>query len=230
MKSEIKYKPINLNEVIYPNIGVERLVQGYGNGALSGHVILHGPNGTGKSTIANLLPYAISGPDAMVEDKNYDALLAQKDIKGYLQRSYQWSQLTGSTKYFLVFHELDYTKYNLSHLWTAMDDLGQDLMVIITTNNPMGIPLALRSRCALIDMPALSANAVLSRAQHILQAEGLTLPDSQVLAYLENEEQHGDIRSYMRALDQVMYLNSVNLPLPLWSPVHRATAPKFTVV
>ena len=61
MQFEIKYAPKNLNEVIYPNVAVQRRIQGYATGQLEGHIILHGPNGTGKTTLANLLVRAIGG-------------------------------------------------------------------------------------------------------------------------------------------------------------------------
>lgn len=81
MKTAIKYKPQTLSDVIYPNIAVERRIAGYATGQLEGHLLLWGPNGTGKTTVADLLPYAISGQNACIEDKDFDELLSKKDLK-----------------------------------------------------------------------------------------------------------------------------------------------------
>ena len=75
MKTEIKYAPQNLNEVIYPNDATALRMKGYAAGKLEGNILLHGTNGTGKTSIAKLLPYAIAGADAMIEDKEHDLSL-----------------------------------------------------------------------------------------------------------------------------------------------------------
>ena len=55
MKTAIKYAPSNLNEVIYPSKAVELRVHAYATKQMEGHVMLYGPNGTGKTTLAQLL-------------------------------------------------------------------------------------------------------------------------------------------------------------------------------
>ena len=226
MKVAIKYAPTTLSEIVYPNIAVERRIMGYASGALEDNILLHGSNGTGKTSIASLLPYAISGADAQVEDKDYDKVLEQKDIKSYLRNACHTSKLAGADKFFMVFNEFDNAKANVSKLWTAMDACADSLMVIITTNEPMNIHKSIRSRCDLIEMPALKASAVLGRAQKILAAEGLTLSNAQVLSYLKEREHIGDLRAYMRLLDELLFANAQGLSLPAWTP----SAPMLSVV
>lgn len=218
MKVEIKYAPQSLADIIYPNKQTESLIQGYSSGQLEGHLLLWGSNGTGKTSIANLLPTAIAGPQATVEDKDYDDVLSQPNIKQYLQSACRYNNLTGSGKFFIVFHEFDNAKVNLNKLWTAMDSCQDMLMIIITTNEPMKVHKSLRSRCELVEMPALTPIAVLPRAQQILQLEGLDLPDAQVLSYLNERKALGDIRSYFRMLDRLLYLQANKFPLPAWTP------------
>ena len=218
MKSAIKYAPSNLNEIVYPNIAIERRIMGYASGQLENNILLHGSNGTGKTSIANLLPYAISGPNAQIENKDYDKVLEQKDIKAYLRSACQTSKLYGGDKFFMVFNEFDNARANVSKLWTAMDACADSLMVIITTNEPMSVHKSIRSRCDIIEMPALKANAVLARAQQILTAEGLVLPNAQVLSYLKTREHLGDWRKYMALLDELLFLAAQGLPTPAWSP------------
>jgi len=193
MKCEIKYAPQNLDEVLYPSVAVERRIKAYANKELEGHVLLHGPNGTSKTTIANLLPYAIDGGNAIVEDKHFDEILGQKNLKDYMRNACalnRWSE--GAPKFYMVFHEFDNNSEKLHKLWTAMDDLGDMLMVIITTNEPMNIHRSVRDRCDLINLPTVLAKSFLPRAQEILKAEGLMLPDYQVQYHLEQWEQFGD--------------------------------------
>jgi hypothetical protein len=163
-----------------------------------------------------LLTRAIGGPNAIVEDKHFDEVLKQPDLKEYLQRSSHLGALTDSSKFFLVFNEFDNAKINLNKLWTAMDACGDELMVIITTNNPMSVHKSIRSRCEEIEMSALKPGAVLARAQLILKAEGLVMSNDQLLQYLQTESHNCDLRKYMQILDKLLYRNRAGLAMPFW--------------
>lgn len=233
MKTEIKYAPATLSDVIYPNKATELRIQAFAAGDLEGNILLYGPNGAGKTTVASLLPYAISGTDAYVEDKDFDKVLKQSDIKSYLKKACSMSNLFGSSKFFMVFNEFDNAKFNLDKLWNAMDSIQEELMVIITTNNPTQVHQSIRSRCTLIEMPALSPQALLARSQYILKTEGLVLPDKQVLHYLTSKQHTGDIRQYMGLLDELLFLDRSGLSMPNWktSPSTRiASVPTLRVV
>lgn len=218
MKTEIKYAPQNLSEVIYPDAASKLRIQALGTGQLQGHVMLWGPNGTGKTSIARLLIEAIGGVDASVDDVDYDELLAKVDLKLYLRNACTASNWSGQSKFFILLNEFDTARVNLHKLWTAMDKCGDELMVIITTNEPMKVHKSVRSRCVEIHMPALNVNIVLPRAQHILAAEGLVLPDAQVRAYLSNQQHSGDLRKYFALLDELLFLHNTGQPMPRWNP------------
>jgi DNA polymerase III delta prime subunit len=108
-----------------------------------------------------------------------------------------------------------------------MDELQEKgLMLIITTNDLMAIHASIRSRCRMIEFPAVSAIAMLPRAQQILSAEGLNLPDEQVLSYLKERERFGDHRKYIERLNELLLIHKSGLPFPLWS----AQKPNLKVV
>ena len=184
-------------------------------------MILHGPNGTGKTTLANLLVRAIGGEDAMLDTNEHDELLGKSDIRGYLRQAASLARLTTSGKYFLLLNEFDTAKKRLSQFWTAMDACGDGVMVIMTTNKPMEIDPSIRSRCDLVGMPAISASAALARVQFILQAEGLQLGSAQVLEYLRSREHWGDLRKYFGLADDLLFFQRNGLPFPEWSGTPR---------
>jgi replication-associated recombination protein RarA len=217
MKCEIKYAPNQLDEVIYPNVGVERRINGYATKQLEGHIILHGPNGTGKTSLANLLVKEIGNQHPEIERKDADELLAQPDLKKYLKQAAAYAAMTTSEKFFLILNEFDYSKKNLNKFWTALDACGDGVMAIITTNQPMDVHASIRSRCDVIEMPGVCAEAALQRIQYCLSMEGVNLPDAQVLHYLKNYVQGFDLRRYFRIADQIIYLSKNNMPMMPWT-------------
>ncbi len=226
----IKYAPQSLNEVIYSSDALRNQINAYAKFGLDGHIILHGPNGTGKSTIARLLPHDIVNGTAHIEDSDFDDLLNRKDLKSHLKNLCAINRLSVNNKVFLIFEEFDNAKVNINKLWTAMDSCADELMVIITTNHPMQIHQSIRSRCDQIPVGKLSARLVLPRAQLILQNEGLNLTDDYLLAYLEAADWKGDLRLYMRMLDQLLALQSMTLPLPAVNQRYAANQHNFQVV
>ena len=217
MKCEIKYAPNQLDEVIYPNVGVERRINGYATKQLEGHIILHGPNGTGKTSLANLLVKEIGNQHPEIERKDADEFLAQPDLKKYLKQAAAYAAMTTSEKFFLILNEFDYSKKNLNKFWTALDACGDGVMAIITTNQPMDVHASIRSRCDVIEMPGVCAEAALQRIQYCLSMEGVNLPDAQVLHYLKNYVQGFDLRRYFRIADQIIYLSKNNMPMMPWT-------------
>lgn len=229
MKIADKYSPQNLGEVVYPNEAVKVRIQAYMSSQLEGHLLLWGPNGTGKTTVANLLPQYISGPNAQI-DTDYAALLQKPDLQGYIANSCHIASMCGQPKYFMVFHEFDNAANDVHELWTALDKYSDRLMLIITTNNPMNVHPSLRSRCDNVHFPALTARQVLPRAQKILAAEGVSLPDQQVLHYLTQIEHHGDLRKYLAKLDEIVLLSKTAGTLPPVPTVANKPRIKFSVV
>lgn len=214
MSVEKKYAPNTLDDVVFCDAATEMRVKAYASGGMSGHVILYGPNGTGKSTVAKLLTVAISGEQAMIEDKSLDELLALKDLKGYLKQTAFSAKMAYDSKYYLFYDEADAYKGNMAKFWTAVDSCGDDLMMIFTTNNPLAIPASIRSRADEIGFEALTPQQFLARAQRILIAEGVSLPNRDVLFYLSQTNGVNDLRKFCRKLDELIFLTKSSQPLP----------------
>ena len=187
------------------------------NGTLPCNVLLHGDNGTGKSTAARLLIEGIGGPNAHIEEKSFDELLKMKSLKSYLDNTASLYRQAEPSKYFFLWEEFDNADGDLYKLWTQMDRHADVFMVVVTTNNPMSVHKSVRDRCTQIHMPPLKAAQVLPRALEILKSEGLILPSNQLLAYLTNLEKRGSLRGYMDLLDELLAINAAGIPMPPWS-------------
>jgi len=212
MNCAIKHKPTTLAQIIYPDEATKDLIDAVASGELTTNIIFSGPNGTGKTTVADLLPYAISGDDALVESKDYAELLDQKELKDYLKTQCQLARLSGDNgRYYLVLHEFDNATKNLAKLWMALDACADYLTLFITTNNPMLIHKSIRSRCRDIEFPAVSVSAFLPRAKQILANENVHLSDAELLTQLFVVKS-GDLRAYCRKLDDLIYRHRSKAP------------------
>lgn len=229
MKCEYKYAPEELSEVIFANAATASRIEAYASGALSDSIILWGPNGTGKSTIARLLIKSIGGDCPSIETKSYEELARLDDLRFYLKQSVHTASMTSSNKHFLLLEEFDSETKKMEKFWTAVDACGEGLMLIITTNNPNAIHKSLRSRLTMVECPVLAPVSVLPRAQYILKAESVVMPDDQVLHYLATMAVPSDLRKYMRVLDQIIFLHSHNLALPPWQQ-RKPTKPTLSIV
>ncbi len=229
MKCEVKYAPLFMNDLIFPNEAVRQRIGAYAAGHLEGNIILHGPNGTGKSTLARLLPNAIVGGEADIENDDFDELLSRKDLKDYLQRVCMSNKFGGQGKVFLVFEEFDNAKITPNKLWTAMDKCAAELQVIISTNHLHKVHRSIRDRCDCIEIGKLTAGKVLPRAQKILATEGLKLRDQYVLGHLQKADWCGSIRRYMALIDELLACQAMGLPMPAVN-LGGFSQPNFTVV
>jgi replication-associated recombination protein RarA len=165
-----------------------------------------------------------------------EKVMAQDDLYIYFLNALHFAKLSGANeddRLVIVFHELDKYEKSLDKLWTVMDRMKDELLIIITTNNPMKLENAVRSRCAKFNFTRITPADFLARAQFILSQENIHLPDSHVLHYLKSMSVvTSDVRDYLDVLDDLIYSSQNNLPLPLVpppQPVH-PVQPVLTVV
>lgn len=225
-----KYAPQSIDDVVFNNAYNEQSLKLIFQGMRCKHLFLCGTNGNGKTTIATLVAEELTKhcPQLLMTD-SIEQVMAQKDIEAFFMRVHTIAILSGARsgdRAVIVFNELDQYEGSLARLWTAMDNLENELLVIITTNHPMKFENAVRSRCKKYNFTRIMPRDFLSRAQVILTSEGVTLTDAQVLHYLKSMTvTTSDVRDYMSVLDELIFMSRNSMPLPL-IPSATVTPPK----
>jgi DNA polymerase-3 subunit gamma/tau len=220
MQTEIKYAPTSINDVVFTNAWTESSIKAIAKGLPVSGLLLAGSNGNGKTTIANVIANELTKHcPALHLNDTIEKFLSYADIRvtiiGLTTFYRTGCGATAKDRVVVIFNELDKFNGRLDQLWLAMDGLKDDLLVIITTNDPMSIPLPLRSRCDKYDFRRVTPAEFLSRAQFILKAEGVTLPDAATLYYLRAmTNKVSDVRDYMRVLDKLIYMTQNGIALP----------------
>lgn len=235
---EIKYAPKHINDVVFNNAFYEQQLKLIFQGYKTRHLFLSGQNGNGKTTLANLIAEHLTAhcPYLLLND-SIDTVMAQKDIYTFFMSVRIGADMFGAVggdRAVIVFNELDKYTGSLDRLWTVMDRMKNDLLVIITTNYPMQFENAIRSRCEKFNFTRITPADFLARAQYILKQEKINLLDADVLHYLTSMTvKTSDVRDYLSVLDQLIFMNQRGISLPVVPAVpapQPLTPPVLTVV
>lgn len=193
-----KYKPQALEDLVIGNEEIKLFLEDMLDPKFMRFKICFvGNNGTGKSTIAELLPKLIEGFDPEIitligEEKfNVDNAL---DLLKNINNFGGW---TGQKYQYVAFNEIDKVKTNLAAFWQMADKWESNVLLIATANNYMNIDKCLRSRFKFLDFEYVKSEEFLPRAMFILEQEGVHLTDNYVSSELYKKQAMGDIRKYM---------------------------------
>ena len=184
------YSPKNITDIVYGSDKAKELVSQLVTGSMpfpfSGvkGIILYGPNGTGKSALAHILPAAIDGfgsPNADEVDYNFYKITAATDGKAIIDRVANQTMLVPfyRNRYF-IFDEFDLL--NARYLPSIKSVMNCETAVfIMTTNNISKIDNSIKSRSHLISMPFAEADRWVPVMQSVLLDQKVLAPSDQYL-------------------------------------------------
>jgi len=192
MSFALKYAPKTLDEVVLGSITLKNKLAEYINGRDLKPLILHGGVGTGKTTIANLLPDAIEGKKAEVTRLKAVEFNSINDVMQTFEDHtmfYQVFTINDQKRNYIISNEINFTPKAAIAFRDVIDDMISHTQFIFTTNYIDQVDTALRDRSSCLVVPPVSAKDWLPRAQRILQQEGIALPDDQLLKVLSAQLQ-----------------------------------------
>lgn len=209
MNTALKYGPTCLGNFVFANAELKDQIERYASGSSMSPLVLYGPHGTGKSTLAKLIPEAIDGKNVIVNKVKASTLNSEKEVLDKFTRHQAFDNLFvygGQSRNYTVIEEVNFEAKASDALRVAMDQmLGTDLF-IFTTNNLSKLDSGLFSRATQIEVPPIAPADFIQTALHILESEGVALDPGQVLEVLESVyELHSDNRKYYDALDDLIW-------------------------
>jgi len=188
------YEPKTIDEIIFGNLASAKKIKditsgkkafpAMSKGAKNG-ILLWGSYGTGKTTLANLLPHAISaaktknGVSSIFTFVNYGKVNL---FKGSALSTNNFNLTTANQcghHYWVLDEADDYTPSEQSALKILMD--RPNTFYILTTNNLAKINGGIKDRSIVVEMNAAPAAAWIPFANKVLSAEGIPSVDEQTL-------------------------------------------------
>lgn len=200
----IKYQPQSLSEFVFGNEDSQQLIEDIVSGALpfpfegKTGILLFGTYGTGKTTLANLLPALIeqgqTGETLSIQAEFFGCQLGHTgtSILDLVKQQLSFISFNRSGLRYYIFDEVDsLSKQAQSGLKTTLNN--QQGAFILTTNNISQLDKGVKDRCVLVEMNAAADADFLPLARRIAADEGVVLNNAQLLAAIAGNS--GSFRS-----------------------------------
>ena len=192
IRKDSKYEPKTINDIIWGNAESRLRIEDIVSGAEAlphcgkSAILLYGVFGTGKTTLANLLPNAIekgkADEDLAIEA---DFIGCQQGFNGpqvmsLIERVLSKTSFNASGLHYFVLDEVDnLTKLAQQSLKSALNT--NRAVFILTTNNISELDKGLKDRCVLVEMNAAAVSDYLPLAKNLVSDMGVVMSDEDLL-------------------------------------------------
>lgn len=187
-----KYAPRSINDVVFPNVTVEREVRRYVSESRLPHLLLVGPPGTGKSTLAHMLPNWLGVSEMAVHTLVGGSRNKVSDVRAIetkLQLSLSLFNEGKFEKQVVIWDEVDLLSLDaLLALKGLIDAHGHRVTFVFTSNHfqtLLGQDPALVDRLNRLDFAKPPRQRIAERAKQILRAECKNLSNGRLDELIE---------------------------------------------
>ena len=204
MFNEDQIKPKTVNDFIYSNkesrLRIEDVVTGAQPLPYAGKsgVLLYGVYGTGKTTLANILPNAIEvGTTGHVQALPEYYIGCRQGLNGVqvsqtIDKILATQALNASGKHYIILDEVDVlTKQAQESLKSSFNTTRG--VFVLTTNSVSKLDKGLLDRCVLVEMNAADPEAYLPLAHKITAAHDVVLNDEDLIPTIKGA--NGSLRN-----------------------------------
>ena len=206
------YVPTSLNDIIFGNpeskLRIYDIVTGAETLPASGKsgILLYGTWGTGKTTMATMLPDAIEKGRTQEElTMSADLIRCQQGFNGpqvidFIAKILDKNSLNASGLHYIIIDEVDLlTKSAQESLKSAMNT--SRCIFILTTNYIAYLDRGLLDRCVLVEMNAAAVSDYLPLAKNLVSDMGVVMSDDDLLPTISAAK--GSLRNLIHNVERL---------------------------
>lgn len=203
MKFADKHAPRSFDDLVIEKDNIRNRLKQYADGTRSKHLLIYGPTGTGKSAVARVILETRCGVDCAEFTQPFEGskfTVADLDL---IMTHWNWQFINGAKVAVTVINEVDLLSPQLREkLKSFMDEKGHMGQIIATTNNLHALSSPIQRRFDKVELPSLTFDGCLERAQYILKAEGIEMSDDDLRDHFEDFA--GDLDDMVSIIEDIV--------------------------
>ncbi|QDP54830.1 MAG: putative sliding-clamp-loader subunit [Prokaryotic dsDNA virus sp.] len=166
-------------------------------------MLFTGPSGCGKTTVARILAKYIKCSEHDLEEKN-SADFRGVDTVRELRRNVMLSPMHGEVRVWIIDECHRMTRDAQEAILKLLEDGPDHAYFFLCTTEPQALIKAIHTRCTQVHLKGLDKAAVADAVQHVIDSEGLTVPEGVMDAIIDDSD--GSARKALVLLEQVAFL------------------------
>lgn len=166
-----KYRPNKLADLVGQANSVDTLTQLGRSGKFPHALLLSGPSGTGKTTIARILKGLLDVGDADYVEQNSASFRGIDSIRD-IEATASMAAISGKNRMWLIDEAHQLTPAAQEAFLKLLEDPPKHVYIVLATTEPKKLKAAVLTRCTEIKLQALNASLMLGLLQHVVGQEG----------------------------------------------------------
>ena len=198
-----EFRPTTVDEYVFKNDALKRVIENWIKTKDIPHVLFHGPAGTGKTSLINVLLSSIDDIDKSdvlslnMSDAGMDAI--RDVVLPFVQ-----TRAFGAYKIVILEEFEQCSIKGQGYLKRIMEEYSDVARFLITSNQPNRILDPIRSRCQEIQIETHDMEQFMGRIVHILMTKGVVVESQDDIARIERYVKacYPDFRKCINSLQQ----------------------------